>query len=135
VKQIRSKGSRLAAPAPMRVLYRFSKPGHWAEIRERKVTQFQALEFFVFVDGSLLESQMFYSARVDEYPASIEKRIAQFVEGGWIEERNWRRAIVLTVGFARHIPISLASVNNDAERSGRTKKSPPSRCLDRLLIV
>jgi hypothetical protein len=48
----------------MRVLHRFTKPnGHWAEIRERKATQFRAIEFLVFLDGSLLESQMFQDTR------------------------------------------------------------------------
>lgn len=32
-------GRNAQPPAPMRVLHRFTKPdGHWAEIRERKVT-------------------------------------------------------------------------------------------------
>lgn len=47
----------------MRVLRRFTKPGHWAEIRERQVTMFNAIEFIVFVDDSLLESQMFHGGR------------------------------------------------------------------------
>jgi len=34
----------------MRVLHRFEKPGaRWAEIRERKVTQFRAIEFIVLL--------------------------------------------------------------------------------------
>lgn len=71
----------------MRVLHSFAKPGgHWAEIRERKVTQFAAIEFIVFVDGSLLESQMFHNGREVDYPKELEARIAQFVEGGWVEE-------------------------------------------------
>ena len=71
----------------MRLLHRFTKPGdHWAEIRERKVTQFRAIEFIVFVDGSLLESQMFHSGREAEYPDALGQRIKQFVDGGWTEE-------------------------------------------------
>jgi len=59
-------GRRQTATAPVRVLHRFTKPGgHWAEIRERTVTQFKAIEFIVFVDGSLLESQMFRGKRAD----------------------------------------------------------------------
>ena len=70
----------------MRVLHRFTKPdNHWAEIRERKVTQFRAIEFLVFVDGSLLESQMFHNGREVEYPAAMRVRIQQFVENGWTE--------------------------------------------------
>jgi len=58
------KGRKINPPPAMRVLHRFTKAGgHWAEIRERKVTQFAVLELFVFVDGSLLESQMFYNGR------------------------------------------------------------------------
>jgi hypothetical protein len=80
------KGRVYIPSPPMRVLHRFTKPGgHWAEIRERKVTQFAALEFFVFVDGSLLESQMFHNGREAEYPKELEARIAQFVDGGWFK--------------------------------------------------
>jgi hypothetical protein len=40
------KGKRDTRETLMTVLHRFTKPnGHWAEIRERKVTQFRALEF------------------------------------------------------------------------------------------
>jgi len=80
------KGQRSTAKsaAAMNVLYRFTKPGeHWAEIRERKIAQFRGLEFIVFVDGSLLESQKFHNGREAEYPAAIEARIKQFTDGGW----------------------------------------------------
>jgi hypothetical protein len=74
---------------PMRVLHRFTKPGgHWAEIRERKATQFDAIEFLVFVDGSLLVSQMFDDEHKAEYPHEVEARIKQFTTQGWIEERR-----------------------------------------------
>jgi hypothetical protein len=70
----------------MRVLHRFTKPGgHWAEIRERKVTTFKAIEFIVFVDGSLLESELFHCGRETEYPAALAERITQFVQNGWVE--------------------------------------------------
>jgi hypothetical protein len=72
---------------PMRVLHRFTKPGgHWAEIRSRNVNQFGALEFLVFVDGSLLFTQEFDGAREDDYLAALASRIAQFVDEGWIEQ-------------------------------------------------
>jgi hypothetical protein len=72
--------------APMRVLRRFTKPdGHWAEIRERRVTTFRAIEFIVFMDGSLLESELFHHGREAQYPAALEARIQQFLEGGWTE--------------------------------------------------
>lgn len=78
------KGRTTKVPPPMRVLHRFTKPGgHWAEIRERKVTTFRAIEYIVFVDGSLLESEMFHNGREADYPKAIEARIKQFVDGGW----------------------------------------------------
>lgn len=81
------KGKPAPPASPMRTLHRFAKPGgHWAEIRERKVTQWQALEFLVIVDGSMLESQMFHGARINEYPAAIEERIKQFTDGDWTRE-------------------------------------------------
>jgi len=52
------------------------------------VTQFRAIEFLVFVDGSLLESQMFHTRREAEYPKQLEARIRQFTDGGWSEERS-----------------------------------------------
>lgn len=77
----------MAPAAPMRVLHRFTKPGHVAEIRERKVTTFRAIEFMVYVDGSLLESELFHGARLPAYPAAIEARIKQFTDGGWTQEQ------------------------------------------------
>ena len=78
------KGSRVKVSSPMTVLHRFTKPGgHWAEIRERKVTAFRAIEYIVFVDGSLLESEMFHGARVADYPAALQARLKQFTDGGW----------------------------------------------------
>ena len=71
---------------PTRVLHRFAKPiGHWAEIRERHFSRFPGVEYLVLVDGSLLESQMFYQGREVEYPTELAKRIAQFLDGGWVE--------------------------------------------------
>ena len=73
----------------MRVLHRFTKPGgHVAEIRERVVTPFKALEYLVFVDGSLLESQMFHGARLDRYQPELEIRIAQFTDNGWMKQSS-----------------------------------------------
>lgn len=83
------KGRTINPTTPMRVLHRFTKPGgHWAEIRERKVTTFRAIEFLVFDDGSLLESQMFHNGREVEYPRDLKARIKQFTDGGWVEERR-----------------------------------------------
>lgn len=80
------KGRITHVNGPMRVLHRFTKPGgHWAEIRERKVTTFRAIEYIVFVDGSLLESQLFHHGREAQYPAALEARIKQFIDNGWTE--------------------------------------------------
>src|SRR5688500_14696255 len=79
-------GRPVSVSAPMRVLHRFQKHGgHWAEIRERTVTTFKGIEFIVFVDGSLLESEMFHGERLADYPAALAARIQQFVDGGWSE--------------------------------------------------
>lgn len=81
------KGRVGRASALMTVLHRFTKPGgHWAEIRERKVSTFGALELIVFMDDSLLESEMFHGGRLPAYRPALEARIAQFVDGGWIED-------------------------------------------------
>jgi hypothetical protein len=42
----------------------------------------------VFVDDSLLESQMFHNGREAEYPKELDARNKQFTEGGWLEERT-----------------------------------------------
>ena len=60
--------------------------GHRAEIRERKVPPFRGVEFIVFVDGSLLESQMFYGERLQLYARELNARVKQFLDGGWIAE-------------------------------------------------
>src|SRR5688572_22849967 len=79
-------GRRVNLSPPMRVLHRFTKHGgHWAEIRERSVTTFRGIEFMVFMDGSLLDSEMFHGQRLAEYPSALAARIRQFVVGGWIE--------------------------------------------------
>jgi len=71
----------------MRVLYLFTKAGgHVAEIRERNVVPFRGLEFIVFVDGSLLESQMFHGERLAVYSSELAARVQQFLDGGWIAE-------------------------------------------------
>ena len=71
----------------MRVLHRFTKAGHVAEIRELVVTQLRAIEFLICVDGSVLVSQLFHSGRQVEYPAAIATRIKELLDDGWSEER------------------------------------------------
>lgn len=80
------KGRTVGAPAPRRLLKRFAKPGHFAEIHERTVATFDAIEFIVFVDGSLLESHMFHGRRLKEYGPAIDDRAEQFTGEGWLEE-------------------------------------------------
>jgi hypothetical protein len=81
-----SKRRGIEPAAPMRVLHRLERSdGHWAEIRERLVTELQALEVLVFVDGSLLVSQLFHGGRVAECPDAIATRVKQFIDGGWTQ--------------------------------------------------
>lgn len=82
----RYKGKRDTPSPTGTVLHRFTKPGRVMEIRERKVAQWPSLQVLVFVDGSLLESQMFHGGKEREYPEALATRIAQFVEGGWREQ-------------------------------------------------
>lgn len=77
---------------PTRLLRRFTKPGHIAEIHERDVRAFEAVEFIVFVDGSLLESQMFYGTRLSEYGHAVNARAKQLTDNGWREEENTANA-------------------------------------------
>ena len=70
----------------MTVPRRFTKPGgHVAEIRERKASPWKALEYLVYIDELLSESQMFHGDRISLYESELEKRIAQFIDGGWVE--------------------------------------------------
>jgi len=79
------KGRTAAAPEPTRLLRRFTKSGSIAEIRERTLSGFQGVEFIVFVDRSLLESQMFHGRRLDQYRPALEARAKQFSENGWTD--------------------------------------------------
>jgi len=79
------KGRRATGTQPTRLLRQFAKSGHVAEIRERTVTAFKAVEFIVFVDGSLVESQMFHGQRLRAYVPAIEVRAKQFADEGWLE--------------------------------------------------
>jgi hypothetical protein len=80
------KGRTVAVPEPTRLLRRFTKSGSVVEIRERTVSGFQGIEFIVFVDRSLLESQMFHGRRLDQYAPALELRAKEFSDNGWIEE-------------------------------------------------
>ena len=74
-------------PEPMRVLRRFIKgQGHWAEIRERSIETLSTIEYSVFVDGSFLGGELFTKERRAEYLSTLEERIMQFLNTGWIEQ-------------------------------------------------
>ena len=75
------------ADAPIRVLYRFTKPGgDFAEICERLDTICRTIECVVFVNGSLIQIERFKDVREAEYPAAIAARVQQFLEGNWVPE-------------------------------------------------
>lgn len=79
---------------PERVLIRFTKAGgHWAEIRERTITAFRgvrfralvvAIEYLVVVDGSSMGGELFQYDRQAEYSATLDIRIKQFTDSGWV---------------------------------------------------
>lgn len=77
-------------PVPTRVLCRFTKAGHVAEIRERVVSTVRALEYLVFIDDDLSESQMFHGPRSSEYLRELVARMAQFTDNGWLEDLDAR---------------------------------------------
>ena len=74
------------AQVPTRLFKRFKKAAHVAEIRERRVAAFNAVEFIVLVDGYLLESQMFHGQRSKEYAPTVESRAQRFADEGWVEQ-------------------------------------------------
>jgi hypothetical protein len=80
------KGCRQNTCAPTRVVRRFVKPGHVAEIHERTVTSFNALEFIVFIDGCLRYSELFHGKRLADYRSTLNARLMQFTAKGWIEQ-------------------------------------------------
>lgn len=79
-------GKRAELRVPTRVIRRFTKPGHVAEIRERQVTTFRALEWLLFVDGSMIESRMYHGARARAYPHELEDCCSDLKKNGWIED-------------------------------------------------
>ena len=72
--------------ASMRLVRRYLKPGHVAEIRERTVVQIRAFEFFVFVNGNLIEIQLFQGDRLGSYAVELQACCAQFRDSGWVED-------------------------------------------------
>lgn len=80
------KGRTVNAKVETRLVRQFTKGSRVAEIRERTISSFQAIEFIVFIDGSLLESQMFHGRRLKDCARAIEDRTKQFTDQGWREE-------------------------------------------------
>ena len=81
------RGTTTLGDAPMRVLYRFTKPGgDFAEICERLDTTSRTIECIVFVNGSLIQIERFQNGREAEYPAAMAARVQQFLEGDWVPE-------------------------------------------------
>ena len=81
------KGRSASTRVETRLVRKFTKRSRVAEICERKVSSYQAIEFIVFIDGSLLESQMFHGRRLEEYARALEVRANQFTDDGWLELR------------------------------------------------
>lgn len=78
----------------MRVLHRFTKPGgRVLEIRERKVTPFNALEWLVYFDGSLTESRMYHGQRISLYAEELRQRVEGLKADGWTKteppQQDW----------------------------------------------
>ena len=78
----------VSRPVKERVLGRFEKGDHVAEIREREITQFAGFEWIVYVDGSMTESRMYYGDRLKAYGLELLARKGCFLEDGWIEAPN-----------------------------------------------
>jgi hypothetical protein len=79
-------GRRLELPIPMRTMARFRKPGHEAELRERRVTRFNALEWMLFVDGNLIESRLYHGPRLSIYAAEFGGCCDDLRKHGWVED-------------------------------------------------
>ena len=80
------KGRNAVLASPTRLLRRFMKGGRVAEIHERTVTSFKAIEFVILLDSALRESQMFHGQRLEEYSAALATRVKQLTDHGWIEQ-------------------------------------------------
>lgn len=62
------------------------KSGRVAEIHERAVTAFAAVEFIVFVDGSMMKSELFHGKRIADYPAALHALAERFMDNDWTEQ-------------------------------------------------
>lgn len=80
------KGRIDRACATTRAVNRFVKSGHVAEIHERTVAEFGAVELIVFIDGELRYSQLFHGQQLTDYRPNVKARAKQFADKGWIEQ-------------------------------------------------
>lgn len=80
------KGRKSRESTPTQVLRRFVKSGRIAEIHERSLTALAAVEFIVFVDGSMMKSELFHGKRLPDYPAALKTLGERFKENDWIEQ-------------------------------------------------
>jgi hypothetical protein len=80
------KGRKPRESTPTRVLRRFVKSGRVAEIHERSLTAFAAIEFIVFIDGSMMKSELFHGKRLPDYPAALKTLAERFKKNEWTEQ-------------------------------------------------
>jgi hypothetical protein len=81
------KGRMVRVSIPMRTIHRFTKPGsHVAEIRERAITTFQAIEWMLFVDGALIETRLYHGTRTAMYPQDISQLTRDLEASGWVRD-------------------------------------------------
>ena len=120
------KGRITHVNAPMRTLHRFTKPGgHWAEIRERTNTTCRAIEYIVFVDGSLLTDGTVVTHIFSRRPqdlAPVPRLQSAHAPGSrsrirWLTA-VWRTVMKLLPGYATL--IALLSVSETSAQNAPT---------------
>jgi hypothetical protein len=58
------------------------------ELRERHIAKVEAVEFLVFLNGLLLETQTFQGARLAEYPSALAAVVLQYETDGWVRDKQ-----------------------------------------------
>ena len=80
------RGRVINVPKPQRVIRRFTRrSGAVAEVRERQVTQFGALEWLLFVDNVLVETRLYHGARLEAYASELDQVANEMTVDGWHE--------------------------------------------------
>ena len=78
------RGKHIDIKPATRVIGRFMKPGgNTAVIRERKVTQFAALEWMLVIDGQMIETRMYHGARLPAYVDELRECREHLIRSGW----------------------------------------------------